>query len=752
MDLPFIKRLANNDRIGCDNGGGLFLLSLLPLRLLFCNPLARNPKMRPTCLPAPSYAQLRNSRRFIACVLAVLVGLAADVSIPWCAADDQTTADLAERIASSDRTQRLEAIRQAARSGPGAKSAVPQLIAALDAEDLSVRYEAVHALAAIGPHASAAVEPLTELLSDDLDLLQYAAVTALRQIADSGNPELLERLHKLASQGGTPDVRVAAARTLATLAGEDGKSALQPDVVNVLVEGLASADDHVSSDAIHGLAAAGGAATDSILPLLESKDETTRANAADALAILGLSAPSATPALIRSLDTAEGHSTRHLLRALAAVGSDPEVAIPAVLKVLDQQSSDETRLTALRALGEFGAEAAPAVPSIVALLEGDDPRMRMEAVETLGEIGPAASAAVPPLMQVLQGEDGLLTITAAHALSQIGEAAVGPLRAMLSESGYQLLAATILGDIGPAAAGAVPELVRLIDAEDEDVRRAALLALAGIGPGAASAAERLLQALNTSDYPARAGAAYALAHIGAKEAVGDLQRIMAQSDDERLRMTAAWALVILDPETVDTDRILPALVAGLDDPWELVRRECVSALAVLGPRARSTIDRLLPLLDDPDPLVRAETLVALQRLGADVESLLPRLIEGLDDETSDTRYACAYVLGQLGENARPAVPRLKELLNHRREFDRVVAAWALAKIDPTPATRELAVPLMIGALTNPSAQVRREAAATLGELGDGRAAVLEALRTALDDPAPEVQQAARRSLEQLGGA
>src|SRR5690606_21687723 len=113
-------------------------------------------------------------------------------------------------------------------------------------------------------------------------------------------------------------------------------------------------------------------------------------------------------------------------------------------KILDTTESDETRVTALRTLGEFEAGAEPAVPAVVELLMSEDLALKAEAIETLGEIGPGASEAVPVLVELLQGDDGRVTISAAHALSRIGKPAAAPLQKLLNEPGYELLVATIL--------------------------------------------------------------------------------------------------------------------------------------------------------------------------------------------------------------------------------------------------------------------------------------------------------------------
>lgn len=704
--------------------------------------------MRPTLL---HHIVARRSINFS--LFGVVLAAAVGSFVSRAFGDDATVDQLVQRVASEDRGERLEAIREIARRGPAAKEAVPQLVSALKSDDLSTQYESANALAAVGPQGEAAEDALEALLDSDLEVLQYAAANALRQVSDGGNNRLTRRLRQVLSEDSALGVRVAAARALVTLAAQSNQQDLGDNEITVLLDGLASDEDYIASDAMHGLAAVGEPAAGKVAALLNASSATTRSNAAHALAILGLAGRSAGPRLIELVASAGPVDKRGLLRALSAVSDDPDAAISAILRVLENEKNRETRLTALEALGAFGVQARPAVPAIVELLQNDDLRTRLEALETIREIGPGAADAVPQLVQALHENDGLITIEAAQALAQVGQAAVPSLTKLLDNKDYQLLAATILADIGPEAAPAVPRLLKLLDHPDEEMRRAALLAIAGIGPAAGDVAPRLLEVLHDPESSVRPGAAYALARIGAQQAVPALKDVALSTDDDRLQLAAAWALVILQPEAEGVEQAVPALVRGLSDPWELVRRECVVALGTLGPKAQPATGELMPLLGDPDPHVRAETLVALQRIGADTERLVPQLIEGLDDETPQTRYASIYVLGQLGEGAAAAVPRLREILNQRSEFDRILAAWALVKINPTPANKSAAVPLMLSALENPSAAVRQEAAAVLGESGDRGANVLDALRqVAAEDSSPEVQQAARQALESLGGA
>ena len=53
----------------------------------------------------------------------------------------------------------------------------------------------------------------------------------------------------------------------------------------------------------------------------------------------------------------------------------------------------------------MGPEAKDAVPDLLERLGDDDPRVRKMAVRALGQIGPAAAAAVPELIRILQSSD-----------------------------------------------------------------------------------------------------------------------------------------------------------------------------------------------------------------------------------------------------------------------------------------------------------------------------------------------------------
>src|SRR5262249_20895604 len=115
----------------------------------------------------------------------------------------------------------------------------------------------------------------------------------------------------------------------------------------------------------------------------------------------------------------------------------------------------------------------PAVPALIAILNGSDTSMRVCAAEALGEIGPAARAAIPLLIRAIEHPDDN-----PHA---------DPLL-------FQAVRAR--GRIGPAASVAVPILNGLLDryAQDEDKKSEELDVILALDRIGAAPVRRLCEA------------------------------------------------------------------------------------------------------------------------------------------------------------------------------------------------------------------------------------------------------------------
>jgi len=176
------------------------------------------------------------------------------------------------------------------------------------------------------------------------------------------------------------------------------------------------------------------------------------------------------------------------------------------------KSGDETeRLAAISAVGEFGPEAAEAVPHLVESLESENETERLEAVIALGKMGPAALDAITPLFFAMVREYRILCLegslcdeisTAIVAIAQEKAVPMCQVYFALEDPGLLFCIAEILPKLG---SDAVPGLVDILTTSDHETsRKAAALALGfmaddcGFGPNEQLAVETL-QSIASSD-------------------------------------------------------------------------------------------------------------------------------------------------------------------------------------------------------------------------------------------------------------
>ena len=168
---------------------------------------------------------------------------------------------------------------------------------------------------------------------------------------------------------------------------------------------------------------------------------------------------------------------------------------------------------------------------------------------------------------------------------------------------------------------------------------------------------------------------------------------------------ATWALP--RPASAQADRVAQYL-RDLSSEDASLRRNAVRQLAQIA--AWELVEPLMPLLADPDESVRSETRDALEQIGEDA---VVALLAGLGADDATMRAGCADVIGRLNY------------------------------LDDERFQRGL-LPLV----KDESADVRREACAALGRVGD--IAASGTLKEALADPEPQVQTAAATALAKLG--
>ena len=677
--------------------------------------------------------------------LAVLVTLALLMPVAANAQEDRLTSAI-NGLSSKTEGVRMDSIRTLSELAPIAKPAVPALIATLGSGDIAFEHEAMIVLGRIGPAAEAAVPSLTKILSGDSMILKHSALHALRMIgpkASSANAKLMELADSRQSF-----IAIPAAWALASINSDNAE--IQKAMIAKLVRGLADPTEEIAIDAIYGLSEIGQPAVASISKAIGQPKPELCVRGCDALAGMQSDAREAVPALLTCLAHSEPTVQWHAARALGEVGStkrDGEVvqALAGLLSSKDLAS----RGAAAQSLGELGAASEPAVGALAMLLSDPDSRIRATAARSLGQIGEGATKAVPALIKALDDTEGIVTITAAEALGGIGPAAIPSLLPKLDDPNLKVLMLNVVSAMGPGAADATEKLVSMLDDKELDVRIETAVALAGIGPAAKKAAPALVKRLTDPRYTPRAAMAYALAKIGEKDAIPALKQTV-QSDDERLKLASAWALVTLDPTNPGfAVAAVPALTAALDNEKSMVRQEAAEALAQIGAPAKSAVMPLMKLYaKDDNPDVRSTALYAIIEIDPTNENLGGIANQALSDQHPATRITAAYALGRMGADAKELAPNLKRMLRSNNRVEKVVAAWALLNVAPSKANVALAGPLCLGGLTSDDPEVRAELCTTIGRHLDQIQGAKTALqKVAESDESETVRAAAKAALE-----
>jgi len=171
-----------------------------------------------------------------------------------------------------------------------------------------------------------------------------------------------------------------------------------------------------------------------------------------------------------------------------------------------KQASHETRVDAIRSIGAFDEDAAPAVDVLAAALADSDAEVREAAATALARVGASGSKTAPAVAKLLGDENVRVRDSATLALRAMGKGgavAVPGLIGALKDPAptVRMSAALALGSMGVAAEPAVPAMQEAIlavngpDMSAENIQdvRYICRALGDIGPGARGAIPALKQ-------------------------------------------------------------------------------------------------------------------------------------------------------------------------------------------------------------------------------------------------------------------
>lgn len=334
---------------------------------------------------------------------------------------------------------------------------------------------------------------------------------------------------------------------------------------------------------------------------------------------------------------------------------------------------------------------------------------RKLAMFCLAEFGPAAAGAVPELLAVSRDE---------------------------FQPENQRWAAVTLGAIGPAAKTAVPHLLTLLGdtAKPAAYRAAACAALPQIDPQDSHVRRAVLAAVRDKDRDVRVEAFDAAVTLAPHDpgALAALSRALLVTEDAR---PAASALLCMGEPGID------ALSKVLERAPEATRAAAAEALGCIGPTAARTLPVLLKALKrERDGKVQATMTLAAARIAprdAAVLEVLAERLELLGDKKEHEMQATeTRVLMAAGE---AGVPALRNALHSRGDRVRLLAVQILSKLPASPdIVRDL-----VARAQDKDASVRQAAIKALDAYGPAAADARNALNAvAQSEQDPEIRRLA----------
>ena len=659
------------------------------------------------------------------------------------------------------------------------KEAAEQRKAALVDPEASSR-ERVRAIDAWADEGSAAVPQLLGELDNPTPEARAAVALALGRIRPP-QPEvvgpLVERLEDADAQ-----VRDAAGGSLSHFSGLDA-SVLAPYLPR-LARLLDGSDKQMRNDilTILGRSEIGRDTYAEVLRLTQSAQPEVRRVAAAIIRELDRIDANSIAAVRPLLDDADAAVRGEAFRTLAAFGA---VTVDESLGSLNSED-DSVRSLACVALQTFGSDASRATDRLRELLRSD--RDRELALETLGSIGLAAEAAVPDVLELHTGAAELEATHAQEYVRGLRRAVAARCLARISTDDVLVLgileqdlfsrnqwasqfAGETLREFDPERAQElVPELVAKLPDADAEQTGAVLAALGGIGPDAAGAVPTLVELLEADspgeiDPESRSSAIGVLRRIGppAAEAVPALAARLrmhltavmthdrqSQSFDEASREITALlrALHYIGARSPEAERILIEFIEAelprMDQHvTDLARRSwfdlAVLALGRVGAGSEAAYGTICSVQQaceqrPPNPTVYGPPLLpwdprvlwALGDVGVRPVKTVDVLLRAIDDLRSEREDGRADLWAvSLGTTDDFGPGRIDELV-------------AIRGLGMFPECSEQSVPALAKALEDEDHAIRVAAVLSLRNLGKAARAAQPQLRRIDEDPANHV--------------
>jgi len=401
----------------------------------------------------------------------------------------------------------------------------------------------------------------------------------------------------------------------------------------------------------------GGGAVDiadlpALMVQLKSSDATARAEAADDLRTLGRKAKAAAPVLATMLKDASARVRFAAASALLQITPKDSGTVAQAIDVLDGGLADKdaaVRRAATSAAGFCGAAGAPLTEKLAGLLKDSDEIVRTSALQSISMLGPAAGKAVAAVVPLLDKPE--MAIDAADALGRIGEAARPTLK----------------------------RLTAMLDADQPEMRWAAVRAMAQIGgPDAHPAVDFMVKSMRNATEVEGYNMMIYFSLLGpdALDAAGTVQSFRVKNPV--LPSSTLWAMA---PEKGFPWQGGGGRGGGFQGGLAVLNELMYSAYVhELGDRLRPVAPILAQRIMDGTagdvPIWGYKILAAGPDLSVGI--LAPKLA----DADMATRERAAVALGYMGESAAPAKEKVEAAIKAAAtERERVLLQWCLGQMD-----------------------------------------------------------------------
>lgn len=217
-----------------------------------------------------------------------------------------------------------------------------------------------------------------------------------------------------------------------------------------------------------------------------------------------------------------------------------------------------------------------------------------------------------------------------------------------------------------------------------------------------------------------------------------------ESEGEKLRDHASWALSRISPESI------PSLRSTLHSPNPDAVLAAVSALGAMDEAAAESLEDLRAMaLMAQSPVLRIACLSAIARITAEPFAVAPDILLAAQGEPDEkVRAMCVEKVTNLGEKAKGFGADIISFTRDESPVVRSAAAMGLAKIQVDPAE---SVPVLIALLDDPAPKVLEQTIMALTCFGPAAGDAIPALTRVSQQGQVKLSGMARVAIEKVAG-